>query len=78
MFNPKELLNGYLRENEDSIRSEKEDLARERVAAVIGRENLSKVTLTFSGADLEHLTMNVEGPDELKARIEEALRAGER
>jgi hypothetical protein len=51
-------------------------IARQRVANLIGHENLSKVTLTFSGTDPENLKMHVEGPDDLKVKIEEALRTG--
>jgi hypothetical protein len=75
-FDGDNLLNDYLRENQDSIRSQMEEIARQRVADVIGYENMSKLTLRFSGTDPENLQMHVDGPDELKARIEEALRDG--
>jgi hypothetical protein len=75
-FNGEEIPDTYHRENQDSIRSEMEAIARQRVAIVIGHENLSKATLTFSEADLKNLKMQLEGPNDLKAKIEEALRTG--
>ena len=48
----------------------------QRVTEAVGHENMSKIALTFIGTDLDDLKMHVEGPDDLKAKIEEALRAG--
>ena len=73
-FDGEDMLDEYLRENRDSIGSKMEEIARQRVADAIGHENLSKVTLSFSGSDLKDLKMHVNGPDELKAKIEESLR----
>ena len=75
-FDGENMLDEYLRENQDSIRSEMEEIARRRIADAIGHENLSKVSLRFSGTDLEDLKLHVDGPDDLKAKIEEALRSG--
>jgi lipoate-protein ligase A len=75
-FDGGSLLDDYLRENQDSIRSQMEEITRQRVADVIGQENMSKVTLSFSGTDSENLKMHVDGPDEFKNKIEEALRSG--
>jgi hypothetical protein len=75
-FDGESLLDDYLRENQDSIRSQIEETFRQRVAEVIGLENMSKVTLSFSGTDLENLQMHVNGPDELRHKIEGALRDG--
>ena len=75
-FDGENMFDEYLRENRDSIRREMEEIARQRVADAIGHENLSKVTLSFSGSDLEDLKMHVDGPDDLKIKIEEALRGG--
>lgn len=77
-FNGENMLDDYLRENRDSIRSQMEEISRRRVADVIGDENLSKVTLTFSGTGLENVKLHVDGPDDLKAKIEEALRGDTR
>jgi hypothetical protein len=53
-----------------------ENIARQRVTEAVGHENMSKIALTFIETDLDDLKMHVEGPDDLKAKIEEALRAG--
>ena len=37
-------------------------------------ESLGKVTLTFQGSTLDDFAVHVEGPGDLKAKIEEALR----
>ena len=44
----------------------------QQVTQAIGRENLVKVTLTFEGSALDDLAVHVEGPEDLKAKIEEA------
>lgn len=75
-FDAEKIFDEYLRDNQDSIRSEMENIARQRIADVIGPENMSKVTVTFTGTDLEDLKMHVEGPDDLKVKIEEALCSG--
>ena len=41
----------------------------------IGRENLDKVTLTFQGSAVDDIAVYVEGPEDLRARVEDALRS---
>jgi hypothetical protein len=43
----------------------------------IGRENLDRVTLTFQGSAVDDLTVYVEGPDDLRTKVEEALRSSD-
>jgi len=66
-------LEDFLRANESEIRWQVESLVLEQVTKAIGRENLGKVTLTFKGSDLGNLAVQVEAPDDLKAKIELAL-----
>jgi hypothetical protein len=66
-------LDEFLRANESEIRWQVESLVLEQVTRAIGRENLDKVTLTFQGSALDNLAVHVEGPDDLRARIEVAL-----
>jgi len=75
-FDGERMLDDYLRTDRDAIRSEMEEIARRRVEDAIGPENLSKVTLRFSGTDLADLKMHVEGPYKLKAKIKAALGGG--
>jgi hypothetical protein len=67
-------LGQFLRANESAIRWQVESLVLRQVTQAIGRENLGKVTLAFQGSTLDDLAVHVEGPDDLKAKIEEALR----
>jgi hypothetical protein len=69
-------LDAFLRANESEIRWQVESLVLERVTRAIGRENLGKITLTFQGSILDDLAVQVEGPDDLLAKVEEALRTG--
>ncbi len=68
-------LDDFLKANESEIRWQVESLVLERVTRAIGRDNLGKVTLTFQGSPFDDLAVHVEGPDDLKARVEEALRS---
>jgi hypothetical protein len=70
------LLDDYLRQNQDALRTEIEQIARQQIGDVIGPENLSKVALTFSGAHLQDLKLHVHGPEDLQAEIEHALANG--
>jgi hypothetical protein len=70
------LLDDYLRQNQDALRTELEHIAQQRIADVIGTENLRKVGLTFSGAELRDLKVRVHGPQYLQAEIEHALANG--
>ena len=67
-------LDDFLRANESAIRWQVESLVLQQVTQAIGRENLGKVTLTFQGSTLDDFAVHVEGPGDLKAKIEEALR----
>jgi hypothetical protein len=69
-------LDEFLRANESEIRWQVESLVLERVTRAIGRENLGKVTLTFQGSVLDDMAVHVEGPDDLLAKVGEALRTG--
>ncbi len=66
-------LEEFLKANESEIRWKVESLILDHVTRVIGQENLGKVHLTFQGSALDDLALLVEGPEELKAKIEEAL-----
>ncbi|MGO8903224.1 MAG: hypothetical protein ACLQU5_33540 [Isosphaeraceae bacterium] len=66
-------LEEFLKANESEIRWKVESLVLDQVTRAIGRENLGKVSLTFQGSTLDDLAVHVEGPDDLKAKIEEAL-----
>jgi hypothetical protein len=66
-------LDGFLKANESQIRWAVELLVLGRVTEAIGQENLGKVRLSFQGSTLGDWAVHVEGPDDLKARIEEAL-----
>ena len=68
-------LDDFLRANESEIRWQVESLVLERVTRAIGRENLGKVTLTFQGSAFDDMAVRIEGPDDLKAKVEKALRA---
>jgi hypothetical protein len=67
-------LEEFLRANESEIRWKVESLVLHKVTQAIGRENLGKVRLTFWGSTLDDIAMEVEGPDDLRAKIEEAFR----
>jgi hypothetical protein len=67
-------LDAFQRANESSIRWQVESLALQQIVDTIGLENLRKITLTFQGSTLDDLALRVEGPDHLRAEIEEALR----
>jgi len=66
-------LDGFLRANESQIRWQVESLVLDQVTRAIGRDNLGKVTLIFEGSALDDLAVHVEGPDDLKSKIEAAL-----
>jgi hypothetical protein len=66
-------LDEFLRANESQIRWQVESLVLEQVTRAIGRDNLGKVTLIFEGSALDDLAVHVEGPEELKGKIEAAL-----
>jgi len=66
-------LEEFLKANESEIRWKVESLVLDQVTRAIGRENLGKVSLTFQGSTLDDMAVHVEGPDDLKAKIEEAL-----
>ena len=67
-------LHDFLRANESEIRWTVESLVLAQVTRAIGRENLGKVMLTFQGSALDELAVQVEGPEDLKAKIEDAFR----
>ena len=67
-------LGEFVRANESEIRWKVESLVLHRVTQAIGRENLEKVRLFFWGSTLDDMTLQVEGPQDLKAKIEEAFR----
>jgi hypothetical protein len=67
-------LHDFLRANESEILWKVESLVLEQVTRAIGRENLSKVMLTIHGSALDELAVQVEGPEDLKAKIEDAFR----
>jgi hypothetical protein len=67
-------LDKFLKANESQIRWVVELLVLGRVTEAIGQDNLRKVTLSLQGSTPCDWTVRVEGPDHLKARIEEALR----
>jgi hypothetical protein len=67
-------LDKFLKANESPIRWAVESLVLGRVTEAIGQDNLRKVTLSLQGSTLGDGAVYVEGPDHLKARIEEALR----
>ncbi len=67
-------LDEFLRANESEIRWQVESLVLQRITQAIGRENLGKVTLSFQGSVLDDLAMSIEGPEDLKAKVEEAFR----
>ena len=67
-------LDEFLRANESQIRWAVESLVLGRVTEAIGKDNLGKVMLSLQGSTLGDWAVHVEGPDHLKARIEEALR----
>jgi hypothetical protein len=69
-------LHDFLRANESEIRWTVESLVLDQVTRAIGRENLGKVMLTFQGSALDEFAMQVEGPEELKSKIEDAFRKG--
>jgi hypothetical protein len=64
----------FLTANESEIRWTVESLVLAQVTRAIGRENLGKVMLTFQGSALDELAVQVEGPEDLKAKIEDAFR----
>jgi hypothetical protein len=66
-------LDEFLRANESQIRWQIESLVLEQVTRAIGRDNLGKVTLIFEGSALDDLAVHVEGPEDLKGKIEAAL-----
>jgi hypothetical protein len=66
-------LEGFLRANESEIRWQVETLVLEQVTKVIGRENLGRVALTFQGSHSGDLAVQVEAPDDIKAKIQSAL-----
>jgi hypothetical protein len=67
-------LDRFLKANESQIRWAVESLVLGRVTEAIGQDNLREVTLSLQGSTPGHWAVRVEGPDHLKARIEEALR----
>src|SRR5439155_10827269 len=67
-------LEEFLKANESQIRWAVESLVLGRVTEAIGQDNLRKVTLSLQGSTPGDWAVHVEGPDYLKARIEEALR----
>ncbi|HMF37459.1 MAG TPA: hypothetical protein VKF17_12495 [Isosphaeraceae bacterium] len=71
-------LNDFLRANESAILWQVESLVLQQVTRAIGRENLEKISLTFQGSFPDDLAVHVEGPPDLKAKVEEALRAPSR
>ena len=67
-------LRDFFRANESEIRSLVESLIQMQVSEAIGCENVSRVNLIFEGSFLGDLTVYVEGPPDLKAKVEAALR----
>ena len=67
-------LGAFIRANEPAIRWQIESLILEQMIRAIGRENLDRINLIFEGSFLGDLTVYVEGPPDLKAKVEEALR----
>ena len=67
-------LRPFIRANESGIRWYIGTIIRERMIQAIGRENLDQVTVSFWGSPLDDPTVFVEGPADLKAKVEEALR----
>jgi hypothetical protein len=67
-------LRNFLRANESEIRWVVESLIVSQMTRAIGRDNLGKINLIFDGSFVGNLTVYVEGPADLKAKVEEALR----
>jgi hypothetical protein len=67
-------LRPFIRANESWFRDLASSLVFGEVSRAIGKENLGKVTLTLWGEAHDDLALHVEGPDDLKAKIEEAFR----
>jgi hypothetical protein len=67
-------LDKFLKANASQIRWAVESLVLGRVTEAIGQDNLPKVTLSLQESTPGNWAVHVEGPDYLKARIEEALR----
>jgi hypothetical protein len=65
----------FLKANESEIRWLVESLVLQRMTQAIGRENLDKVTLTFQGSAVDDIAVYVEGPEDLRTKVEEALRS---
>ena len=66
-------LQKFLKANESEIRWAVESLILDQVTRAIGHENLGKVSLTLQGSTFDDLAIHVEGPDDLRSKIEEAL-----
>lgn len=49
------------------------DKATDVVRAKLTEEEQSKITIAVKGTSLDHLTLNVSGPDEIIAKIKAAL-----
>ncbi len=67
-------LDQFLKANESQLRWAVESLVLGRVAEAIGQDHLREITLSLHGSTPGEWAVRVEGPDHLKARIEEALR----
>jgi hypothetical protein len=67
-------LRPFVRANESRIRYYIGSLIHQRMIEAIGEENLDKVRLYFQGSTLDDPIVLVEGPADLRAKIEEALR----
>jgi iron uptake system EfeUOB component EfeO/EfeM len=49
------------------------ETAKEGIASAITAEEASKITIDAVGTDLEDLSLNINGPEEIVAKIQEAL-----
>lgn len=49
------------------------DGAKQSVAAAISEEEASKITIDVIGTDIENLSLNIEGPDDIVEKIEKGL-----
>lgn len=46
---------------------------KESVSAVISAEEASQIKIDVKGSDINNLSLNINGPDEIVAKIEKAL-----
>lgn len=61
-----------MREVMERVRPATEERVRQKVAEVLGPVDATKVLVTFHWLDKD-MTVHVQGPDELKAKVQAAL-----